>query len=173
MKQAPTSDARYKTDYIKAMGNAGIGARLRRVSDRIDRDASAVYAHLGIKFEQRWMGVIRLLDERGEMTVGELADALSITQPSVSQTLRSLKTAKLISELSDRQDRRRHIQRLTKLGKEFVDQVRPVWSALIEATRELDREGIDLITPLDQLENLLDRKSLFDRALGHLTARNV
>ena len=173
MHPASNSAAHDKADYIKANGNAGIGARLRRVSDRIDRDACAVYAHLGIKFEQRWMGVLRLLDERGDMTVGELADALLITQPSVSQTLRSLKAAKMISEISDRRDRRRRIQRLTKLGNEFVDQVRPVWAALIEATRVLDREGIDLITPLDRLENLLDQKSLFDRALEHLTSRNA
>jgi hypothetical protein len=38
----------------------------------------------------------------------------------------------------------------------------------MEAARELDREGIDLITPLDKLEQTLDRKSLYERALGYL-----
>src|SRR5271170_5564162 len=85
-------------DYPRSFGSAGIGARLRRIVERIDRDANAVYAHIGLDFEQRWMGVVRLLAERGEMTVGELAEALVITQPSVSQSLRSLKAAKLVAE---------------------------------------------------------------------------
>ena len=85
-------------DYIRSQGSAGVGARLRRISERLDREANAVYAHVGLRFEQRWMGVLRLLGERREMTVGELAQALGITQPSVSQTLRSLQKARLISE---------------------------------------------------------------------------
>src|SRR5450756_62951 len=77
-------------DFIRAHGNAGIGARLRRLSDRLDREANAVYAHVGLHFEQRWVATLMLLDARGQITVGELAKALRIAQPSVSQTLRSL-----------------------------------------------------------------------------------
>jgi DNA-binding MarR family transcriptional regulator len=136
--------------------------------ERIDRDANAVYAQIGLHFEQRWMGVVRLLDERGEMTVGELAEALVITQPSVSQSLRSLKAAKLVAERLDPRDARRRIQRLTKTGRLFVKKVRPVWNALMESARDLDREGIDLNTSLDKVEQVLDRKSLYERALGYL-----
>jgi DNA-binding MarR family transcriptional regulator len=161
-------DAPVEADFIRAHGNAGIGARLRRISERIDRGACAVYAHAGLHFEQRWMGVLMLLAERGEVTVGELAQALVITQPSVSQTLRSLQAARMISEKADRRDGRRRIQRLTKTGSAFVERVRPIWTALMETARDLDREGIDLITPLDQLEQSLDRKSLYERALGYL-----
>jgi DNA-binding MarR family transcriptional regulator len=155
-------------DYPRSLGSAGIGARLRRIVERIDRDANAVYAHIGLHFEQRWMGVVRLLAERGEMTVGELAEALVITQPSVSQSLRSLKAAKLVAERLDPRDARRRIQRLTKTGKVFVGKVRPVWNALMESARDLDREGIDLNTPLDKVEQALDRQSLYERALGYL-----
>jgi MarR family transcriptional regulator, organic hydroperoxide resistance regulator len=155
-------------DFIRQQGNGGVGARLRRLSERIDREANAVYAHLGITFEQRWMALLMLLDERGEMTVGELARALAITQPSVSQTLRSLQAARIVSEKSDPRDGRLKLQRLTKSGLEFVGRVRPVWAALVEAANDLDREGIDLITPLDQVERMLDRKSLFHRALGYM-----
>ncbi|HEY0802046.1 MAG TPA: MarR family transcriptional regulator, partial [Steroidobacteraceae bacterium] len=145
-----------------------VGARLRRVSERIDREANAVYAHAGLSFEQRWMGPVHLLADRGEMTVGELAQALAITQPSVSQTLRSLQSAKLVSEKLDPRDARRRIQRLTTAGLAFVDKLRPIWLALMQAARDLDREKIDLVTPLDQLEASLERKSWYERALGYL-----
>ena len=38
----------------------------------------------------------------------------------------------------------------------------------MEAARDLDREGIDLLTPLDQVERTLDNKSLVARALEYL-----
>jgi DNA-binding MarR family transcriptional regulator len=161
-------DSPIETDFIRSHGNAGVGARLRRLSDRIDREAFAVYAHAGLHFEQRWMGILMLLDEHGQITVGELAEALGITQPSVSQSLRSLQAKKMIAEKPDRRDRRRRIQRLTNTGLAFVAKVRPIWAALMEAARDLDREGIDLLTPLDRVERLLDSKSLYDRALGYL-----
>jgi DNA-binding MarR family transcriptional regulator len=159
-----------ESDYIRSHGNAGVGARLRRLSERIDRESSAVYAHLGLHFEQRWMGVLMLLDERGEMTVGELAEALRITQPSVSQTLRSLQAASIVSDKTDPRDSRRRIQRLSPKGLQFIEQVRPVWAALMQTAQDLDREGIDLLTPIDQIERSLDRKSVLERALGYLAS---
>ena len=155
-------------DLIRAYGSAGVGARLRRLSERIDREARSVYKHVGIDFEQRWVGVLLLLVERGSSTVGELADTLRITQPSVSQTLRSLQAAKLVATRRDPRDPRRRIQSLTQAGLELVGKARPVWEALMEAARDLDRAGIDIVTPLAQIERELDEKSLLDRALGYL-----
>jgi DNA-binding MarR family transcriptional regulator len=157
-------------DLIAAYGSAGVGARLRRLSERIDREARSVYKHVGIDFEQRWVGVLILLIERKAMTVGELAQALGITQPSVSQTLRSLQTAKLVAAQMDPHDPRRRIQRLTKAGSAFIEKARPVWEALMEAARDLDRAGIDIVTPIAQIERELDEKSLLERALGYLDA---
>jgi MarR family transcriptional regulator, organic hydroperoxide resistance regulator len=164
----PTAKPSGEPDYIRSHGNAGVGARLRRLSERIDRESNAVYAHLGLHFEQRWMGVLMLLDERGEMTVGELAEALRITQPSVSQTLRSLQAARIVSDKADPRDSRRRIQRLSPKGLRFIEQVRPVWVALMQTARDLDREGIDLLTPIDRIEKILDQKSVLERALGYL-----
>lgn len=155
-------------DFIRAHGNAGIGARLRRLSDRLDREANAVYAQAGLHFEQRWVATLMLLDARGRVTVGELAKALRIAQPSVSQTLRSLQAAKIIAEKLDPNDGRRRIQVLTRTGSALVDKARPIWLALMQAARDLDREGIDLITPLDRVEKILDDKSLVERALEYL-----
>jgi len=69
-------------------GAAAIGARLRRLSERIDRDAGRLYAEAGIDFEQRWFGVINLLALLGPRTVGELASFLGVSHASVSQVRR-------------------------------------------------------------------------------------
>jgi MarR family transcriptional regulator, organic hydroperoxide resistance regulator len=166
-------ERRTSGDLIAAYGSAGVGARLRRLSERIDREARAVYKHAGIDFEQRWVGVLILLIERRAITVGELAEALGITQPSVSQTLRSLQAAKLVAARTDPRDPRRRLQSLTEAGLQLVEKARPVWEALMEAARDLDREGIDLVTPLAQIERELDKKSLHERALGYLRSASA
>jgi hypothetical protein len=48
-------DSPIVADFIRSPGNAGIGARLRLVSERIDREVNVVYAHAGLHFEQRWI----------------------------------------------------------------------------------------------------------------------
>ena len=48
-------------DYSRGFGGGALGARLRRASERIDRDSTRVYAALDIRFEQRWYGVLRQL----------------------------------------------------------------------------------------------------------------
>lgn len=155
-------------DLIAAYGSGGVGAQLRRLSERIDREAHSVYKLVGLHFEQRWVGVLILLIEREAATVGELAQALRITQPSVSQTLHSLRTAKLVSSVRDPGDPRRRIQRLTKSGLALVEKARPVWEALIKVAQELDSVGIDIVTPLVRIEHELDKESLMNRALRYL-----
>ncbi|RYG81768.1 MAG: MarR family transcriptional regulator, partial [Alphaproteobacteria bacterium] len=48
-----------KSDYSRSFGGAALGARLRRASERIDRDGTRVYATRDVRFEQRWYGVLR------------------------------------------------------------------------------------------------------------------
>lgn len=71
-------------------GGASVGALLRRLSERIDRNAHRAHSQPGVVFEPRWMGVLNLLALRGPMSVNELAAVLAISHPSVIQTLASL-----------------------------------------------------------------------------------
>jgi hypothetical protein len=57
---------------------------------------------------------------------------------------------------------------LSPKGLQFIEKVRPVWVALMQTARDLDREGIDLLTPIDRIEKILDQKSVLERALGYL-----
>jgi DNA-binding MarR family transcriptional regulator len=74
----------------------------------------------------------------------------------------------LVAARRDSRDPRRRLQSLTKAGLELVGKATPIWEALMEAARDLDRAGIDIVTPLAQIERELDEKSLVDRALGYL-----
>jgi DNA-binding MarR family transcriptional regulator len=152
-----------KSDYSRSQGGAAIGARLRRLSESIDRDTSRVYARLTVDFEQRWMGVLNQLDVNGPMSVIEIASALNISHPSVSQTKRSLMAAGLVREREDSDDRRRQTLHFTPKGKALVKKLRAIWSVLDAVAIELNAEAGDPVSLLNLLEEALDKKSILAR----------
>lgn len=157
-------------DYNQQQAGASIGARLRRLSERIDRDANRVYASLGLEFEQRWMGTLNQLHLNGNMSVNEVAAALGISHPSVSQTRRSLLDVGLIAELPDPDDARRRTLALTVAGKSLVARLLPVWAALDVAALALNAEAGDLVSGLTKLDRALNQQSLFERVSAELAA---
>lgn len=142
---------------------ATIGAQLRRLSERIDRDVGLLYGHLGVAFEQRWFGVLNQIVQNGAMTVGDLAVALRITHVSVSQSVRSLEAAGYLRSMPDPKDRRRRPLSLTADGGALVQTLTPFWLELNREAEVLNREVGDIALHLDRLDEALNERSLFER----------
>lgn len=156
-------------DYSKSVGGAALGARLRRLSEAIDRDATRAYATLGIRFEQRWMGVLNQLALNGPMSVSEIASALKITRASVSQSRQSLEDAGLIeAEAHPLDARQRHLM-LTGAGTKLIRRLKPLWDAMNEAALELNAEADNAVAALDRLDEAIARQPLFDRIMAKLS----
>jgi DNA-binding MarR family transcriptional regulator len=150
-------------DYVAEMGGAALGARLRRLSSVIDADAARIYSENGLKFEQRWFGVINQLVLVGPSSVQQLATVLGITHASVSETRRSLEEAGLITAEADPEDSRRRVLTLSNAGKALVKKFRPLWDDFDRVARELDAEAGAVTKALAKLEQALQRKSLYCR----------
>ena len=153
-----------RPDFSRDAGGAALGARLRRLSERLDRNSTRLYAALGIGFEQRWYGLLNQIVRNGPMTVGEIAAALRITHVSASQARRSLEAAGLVHGLEDIKDARRRPIALTPQGEALVAELAPIWRALGDSAEELNREAGNVVALLDRLDDALDNRSLFDRA---------
>lgn len=158
------------TDYSRSFGGEALGARLRRASERIDRDGTRVYAAQGIQFEQRWYGILRQLVEHDEpMAVGEIATILRITHASVSEASRSMDRAGLIASAASAEDGRRRLLRLTPKGQALATELAPLWDAFNRAALELNAEAGGLVDLLDRLDDALDQRSMFDRILSKIS----
>lgn len=158
-------------DDVIAVGGAALGARLRRLSAAIDADAVRVYALRGVRFEQRWFGVVDQLARNGPMTVGALAEALGISHPSVSETRRSLESAGYVDSAPDAADSRRRTIALTETGKGLVADLEPVWEAFDAAARALDEEAGAVTAALTRLDEALARRPLMSRVMDELARR--
>src|ERR1700732_2703186 len=150
-------------DYTRKYGPAAMGARLRRLSESIDEDAGRIYVDLGIDFQQRWVGILEQLHDRGAQSVGELAASLGIRHSSVSQTRRSLEEAGLVESDVDPEDGRSRLLRLSVSGKQLVRRLQPLWTILNATSLELDKEAGQVINALDRLDRAFARLSLYDR----------
>jgi MarR family transcriptional regulator, organic hydroperoxide resistance regulator len=155
-------------DYSRQAGGAALAARLRRLAERVDREASRLYATQDIRFEQRWYGLINQLVLNGPMSIGDIGRALHITHVSVSQASRSLEAAGIIQSAASAADARRRELRLTARGKKLVAQLAPLWQALNAVGEELNAEAGDVVRLLDRLDDALERQSLFDRVAERL-----
>lgn len=151
------------TDFPAAAGSAALGARLRRLSERIDREADALYSGSSEPFQQRWFGVVNQLDRHGPMGGIELAQALGVSQAAISQVASALKAAGLAESDGNPADARRRVLRLTAKGVATAQRLRPLWTALDEVGRTLDAEAGGVVAALDRLEAALDRASLAAR----------
>lgn len=151
-------------------GASAIGARLRRLSERIDRDAGRLYDDMGLVFEQRWFSVVNLLMMSGPLSVGELAAALHVSHASVSQIRAGLAGAGLITWDVDAANARLRRIRLTPAGQERVKTLTPLWEALAAAAIELNAESGDALAALDRLETAVSRQSLYDRVMARMAS---
>ncbi len=154
-------------DYCRLAGGAALGARLRRLSERIDRESAQTYAAFGIEFEQRWFGILNQIMRNGPMTVGEIASALRLTHVSISQARRSLEAKGFVHSIPDGKDARRRPIALTPKGEALTSELAGLWQALGDSAAELNAEAGDLIPLLDRLDDALAERSLLDRALAH------
>ena len=150
------------------MGGQALAARLRRISERIDRDGTRVYATHEVTFEQRWYGILRQLMVRGPMSVGEIATALRISHASVSEARRSMEKAGIIAAQSDPDDRRKRTLHLTPKGETLCARLGPLWAAFNKVAAELNAEAGDVVALLDRLDDALDRLSMYDRIVDKL-----
>ena len=101
------------------MGGAALGAWLRRLSDRIDREAGRIYDEAGVEFEQRWFGVLNQLALHGARSVGEIAQAMGVTHVAVSQVRSAIEKAGLVISEADPNDGRSRKLRLTAKGQQL------------------------------------------------------
>ena len=90
METTPEEPAR---DAVRAYGAAALGGRLRRLSDRIDREAKALYEERGVAFEQRWFPVFNCLRSGEPMSVTDLADRLQAVRVDAAAQGRTAKGA--------------------------------------------------------------------------------
>jgi len=124
-------------DIVRELGYLTLGSRLKRIGERLQGQAQLVLEDSGISLPSSHFPVLAALDRLGPLSVGELAEAIGISQPAVTRMLDKLESEGLVKSNLPARDRRVRTVALTKTGAKLIFRAKEsVWPKIEAAVAE-------------------------------------
>ncbi|MFC5066877.1 MarR family winged helix-turn-helix transcriptional regulator [Flaviflagellibacter deserti] len=142
-------------DVVRALGFLCLGTRLKRIGERLQADTQEVIDSFDAGVVASQFPFLAALDRLGPLAVGELAEAIGVTQPGATKTTIQLVGLGFVRVEQSPEDQRRKIVGLTEKGQAVVDTAkRELWPLIDHAVADLCG-GLDAPF-LDQLVRIED-----------------
>jgi DNA-binding MarR family transcriptional regulator len=153
-------------DIVRELGHLALGSRLKRLGERLQTQTQEVLKEAGISLPASHFPLLAALDRLGPLSVGEIAQAVGVSQPGISRMLESLEGDGLVDSQRTADDRRLRPIALTKAGRQLVARSKQlVWPRIEAAVMNAcaDASG-PLLAQLSALEDALAAAPLATRA---------
>lgn len=153
-------------DVVRALGFLTLGTRMRRIGERLQADTQDLLDELNVGFVPSQYPFLAAIDRLGPLTVGELSEAVGVTQPAATKSVGLIARLGLLRVVASDEDQRRKIVSLTEKGQKLVDNARrDVWPQIERAVADLCA-ALDgpLLDQLAAIEDGLAAKPLARRA---------
>ena len=151
-------------DLYDQLGKVALGSRLRRLGERLAEDSARVFDFYDVPLKPRWYPVFIAVARLAPASVKELAAAIGQSHASVSQVLKELDRAGLVTTGKCEQDARLTRTRLSDNGKAVLPRLEVQNRDAREAVDEmLEEVGLDLWEAIQGLERSLSRQSFLER----------
>jgi DNA-binding MarR family transcriptional regulator len=153
-------------DVVRELGHLALGSRLKRIGERLQAQTQVLLEEAGIALPASQFPVLAALDRLGPLSVGELAQAVGISQPGISRMLEGLQSEGLVTSRRPAGDRRLRPVALTKSGRHLVARAKQlVWPRVEAAVAdECEAASGSLLAQLSRLEDALADTPLHKRA---------
>jgi DNA-binding MarR family transcriptional regulator len=155
-------------DIVRSFGFLTLGSRMKRIGERLQADTERIMDEMDVPLQPSQYPFLAAIDRLGALTLGELAEAVGITQPGATRSLGQLVALGLLDARQAPDDQRRKIITLTKKGQALVDTAKQeVWPRIEKAVADLCGElSGPLLHQLAALEDGLAAKPLGLRPAG-------
>jgi len=152
-----------KRDVVKELGHLALGTRLKRLGERLQAQTQVLLEAAGIGLPASNFPILAGLDRLGQLSVGEIAEAVGMSQPGVTRMLDKLQADGLVKSITIPGDKRVRTIMLTAAGEKLVaSSKRTVWPLIESAVADAcEAEAESLLPALAALE-----KSLLDTPLS-------
>ncbi|MCJ8052802.1 MarR family transcriptional regulator [Shinella curvata] len=160
-------------DIVRALGYLCLGSRLKRIGEQVQADTQRIMERLDVTLQAGQYPLLAAIDRLGPLSVGELSEALGVTQPGVTRAAGLLAEAGYVTARKEKADQRIRRLSLTPEGEALVARSkREIWPVIEAAVRNVcDTLDGSLLDRLDQLEDALRERPLHNRALDREGAR--
>ncbi|HTV51053.1 MAG TPA: bifunctional helix-turn-helix transcriptional regulator/GNAT family N-acetyltransferase [Steroidobacteraceae bacterium] len=155
-------------DIISERGLLFLGSRLKRLAERMQGDVAQVPERAALAVQPGHYPLLATLDRYGPLTVGELAEAMQISQPAVTRTLSRLTAIGLVQARRGQRDQRHKSISLSAAGRSALLRSKLlVWPQVEGAVIDmLDGMAAPLLEQIAAIESRLAQRSLSRRALS-------
>jgi DNA-binding MarR family transcriptional regulator len=153
-------------DIVKELGYLALGTRLRRLGERLQSQTQALLEEADIGLPASHFPFLAALDRLECASVGEITDAIGISQPGVTRVLDKLEDEGLVQSRQPAGDRRVRTVVLSRSGQQLVARAKQaVWPIVETAVADAcaDPAG-SLLGRLTALEEALAAAPLKTRA---------
>lgn len=153
-------------DVVKQLGYLTLGTRLKRLGERLQGQTQVLLERAGIDLPASYFPLLAALDRLGALSVGELSEAVGITQPGVTRMLEKLAGEGLVQSTQSAHDARVRKIDLTKAGRQTIARAKRLAWPIVEAAvaDACAHPSQSLLALLAALEDALEAAPLSARA---------
>ena len=153
-------------DVVRTLGYLMLGTRMKRIGEKLQADTQKVIDGFAVPVQAGQWPFLAALDRLGAVTVGQLAEAIGITQPGATRTVAQLVRQGLVESEQADDDQRRRIVSLSKEGRRLVAAAKlDIWPSVRDAVADLcDPLDGPLLQQLAAIEDGLAARPLARRA---------
>lgn len=125
-------------DVVRSLGFLCLGSRMKRIAERLQADTQQIIDAHGLAIQSAQFPFLAAIDRLGPLSIGDLAEAVGVTQPGATRTVSQLAALGHVEIVVPPEDQRRRIVSLTPGGAALVDYARAkVWPLVEAAARDL------------------------------------
>ena len=153
-----------KLNIINELEELAIGARMKRLYDTLSKDVMKIYAEHNLDFETKYFTLFYLIGKRGEISIMEIAEELSLSHPGVINLAKDLEKKGYIESVKAKDDNRKRLLRLSKKGVKALPEFEKVWNMIYKTNKLLfAKQQHHLLRALEETEALLEKESYYKR----------
>ncbi|WP_160138299.1 MarR family winged helix-turn-helix transcriptional regulator [Chryseobacterium sp. c4a] len=150
-------------DFIKELGYKALDSRLKRISDRMAHDVRKFYKEFGIDVEPNWYLVFMLLQQRGVISITDIAEPLGYSHPSVVIIVKKMTEKGYLIIKKDATDKRKQMISLSPKAIEMLPQLEQIWDSCEKSILQLLSEDLSIFSYLDAIDQELKEESFHNR----------
>lgn len=153
-------------DVLTGRSALFLGSRLKRLAERMQADVVKVSGRIGLDIQPSQFPLLATLDVDGPRTIGELADAMQLSQPAITRSVSKLTQLGLIEVARRGRDQRHKTVALTPQGEAAMARAKALlWPSVEGAVQDLLRDlPGSFLASLDAIEARLGERPLHRRA---------
>ncbi|ATC38065.1 MarR family winged helix-turn-helix transcriptional regulator [Elizabethkingia anophelis] len=150
-------------DFIKTLGYKALDSRLKRISDRMSHDVRKLYKEIDIDIEPNWYLIFMLLQNRGEISIADIAESLGYSHPSVVVIVKKMSEKDYLHMQKDKDDKRKQLVSLSSKATEILPELELIWQSCESAILKLLSDDLSIFSFLDDIDAELKANSFYNR----------